>query len=244
MTMPDIPPAASAEPAATARGEDHFLSRSFLQAGGIAALIAREAPAQRVLSDAERAESLHATLAERPPGDAWIFGYGSLIWNPTVHSVERRVARVRDWHRSFCLSVRVGRGSLDKPGLVLALDAGGECTGVAYRIDEAVLHTELELLWRREMVSGSYVPRWVAVHDANDRPFGSALAFTMNTTCEQYAGHLNQQQVIECLATATGVLGSSADYLFRTCEGLRACGVQDPDLEHLHAQVTALQAKG
>ena len=244
MTMPGTPPAASAEPAATVRGEDHFLSRSFLQSGGIAALIAREAPAQRVLSDAERAESLHALLAERPPGDAWIFAYGSLIWNPTVHSVERRVARVRDWHRSFCLSVRVGRGSLDKPGLVLALDAGGECTGVAYRIDEAVLHTELELLWRREMVSGSYVPRWVAVHDANDRPFGSALAFTMNTTCEQYAGHLNQQQVIECLATATGVLGSSADYLFRTCEGLRACGVQDPDLEHLHAQVTALQTKG
>ena len=242
--MPDPIPAPDPEPAAPARGEDHFLSRSFLQSGGIAALVAREAPAQRVLTDAERAESLVAILAQRPPGDAWLFGYGSLIWNPTVHSVERRVARVSGWHRSFCLSVRVGRGSLDRPGLVLALDSGGECTGVAYRIEEAVLHPELELLWRREMVSGSYVPRWVPVLDAQGEAFGSALAFTMNTTCEQYAGHLNQEQVIERLATATGVLGSSADYLFRTCEGLLACGVQDADLEHLRTQVTALQAKG
>ena len=242
--MPDPAPEPAPEPAAPVRGEDHFLSRSFLQSGGIAALVAREAPAQRVLTDAERAESLHAILAERPAGDAWLFGYGSLIWNPTVHSVERRVARVSGWHRSFCLSVRVGRGSLDRPGLVLALDAGGECTGVAYRIEEAVLHTELELLWRREMVSGSYVPRWVPVHDAQGEPFGSALAFTMNTGCEQYAGHLNEEQVIECLATATGILGSSADYLFRTCEGLLACGVQDTDLERLRALVTALQSRG
>lgn len=244
MTMPDSTPASGEEPATPASGEEHYLSRSFLQSGGIAALVARELPAQRVLSDAERAESLHAVLEQRPPGDAWLFGYGSLIWNPTVHSVERRVARITDWHRSFCLSVRVGRGSLDCPGLVLALDAGGECTGVAYRIEEAVLHSELELLWRREMVSGSYVPRWVAVHDTGGEAFGSALAFTMNTGSEQYAGHLSEAQVVECLATATGVLGSSADYLFRTCEGLQACGVRDADLEHLKAQVAALLAKG
>lgn len=244
MTMPDTPPDSSDKETAPAQGEAHFLSRSFLQSGGIAALVARAVPGQRVLTDAERAESLRAALAERPPGDAWLFGYGSLIWNPTVHTVERRVARISGWHRSFCLTVRAGRGSLERPGLVLALDAGGECTGVAYRIDEAVLHSELELLWRREMVSGSYVPRWVSVHDAQGAAFGSALAFTMDTGCEQYAGHLNEEQVIECLATASGVLGSSADYLFRTCEGLLACGVQDADLEYLRARVAAHQARG
>lgn len=128
MTLPDTPPARSVEPAVIAPGEEHFLSRSFLQSGGIADLVARAAPDQRVLSDAERAESLHAILAQRSPGDAWLFGYGSLIWNPTVHSVERRVARIRGWHRSFCLSVRVGRGSPDKRGFT-----GLRCAGLRSR---------------------------------------------------------------------------------------------------------------
>jgi len=230
--------------AAAAAADDHVISRSFLQAGGIVELLAREAPSQRLLTDAERHESLLSVLAERPPGEAWLFGYGSLIWNPTVHSVERRVARIQGWHRSFCLSVRAGRGSTDNPGLVLGLDAGGHCTGVAYRIDKSILHTEFELLWRREMVSGAYHPRWVDVHDEHGAHFGSALAFTMNTGCEQYAGHLDEQQVIERLATAGGFLGSAADYLFRTCEGLRACGMADPDLERLAALVSKRQAGG
>lgn len=228
----------------TGDGDTHVISREFLQTGGIAALIANAAPTQRVLTDAERTASLVATLAVRPPGEAWLFGYGSLIWNPTIHSLERRVARISGWHRAFCLSVRVGRGSLDNPGLVLGLDAGGECTGVAYRIADELLYEELELLWRREMVSGSYVPRWVEVHDEDGRHFGSALAFTIDRSCEQYAGHLSEQEVVQRLATATGALGSAADYLFRTCAGLRACGLADADMEHLAAQVVARQGSG
>ena len=222
-------------------GEDHVLSRVFLQQGGIAALIAREAPTQRLLTDAERAQSLHDTLAARPDGDAWVFGYGSLVWNPTIHSVERRVARVTGWHRAFCLSVRAGRGSADNPGLMLGLDAGGECTGVAYRIAEDLLHAELELLWRREMVAGSYVPRWIDVHDEHGTHFGSAIAFTMNNSCEEYAGQLSEQEIIRRLATATGALGSAAEYLFRTCAGLRAHGMVDAELERLAADVAAWQ---
>ena len=234
---------ANAQEAGACAGDVHVLSRVFLQQGGIAALIAREAPTQRLLTDAERAQSLHDTLAARPDGDAWVFGYGSLVWNPTIHSVERRVARVTGWHRAFCLSVQAGRGTSANPGLVLGLDCGGECTGVAYRLDEALLHAELELLWRREMVSGSYVPCWLDAFDGDGNRFGSVLAFTMNTGCEQYAGHLSGQDVIQRLATATGALGSAADYLFRTCAGLRLCGIVDPELERLSADVSALQAQ-
>ena len=241
MSSPSVP---GSSPAAGPCADDdaHVISRAFLQDGGIAELLARAAPTLRLLTDVERHDSLQATLAKRPPGDGWVFGYGSLIWNPTIHSVERRVARISGWHRAFCLSVQAGRGSCDNPGLVLGLDAGGECTGVAYRIAEDLLHDELALLWRREMVVGSYIPRWVDVHDEHGTRFGSAIAFTMDTCCEQYAGHLSQRQVIQRLATATGVLGSAADYLFRTCEGLRASGMVDAELERLAADVAAWQS--
>ena len=242
MSATPPPPDPDATPATASCADDgHVLSRVFLQAGGIADLLASAAPTLRLLTDAERMESLRATLAMRPPGDAWLFGYGSLIWNPTVHSVERRVARITGWHRAFCLSVRAGRGSADNPGLMLGLDAGGECTGVAYRIAEDLLHAELELLWRREMVAGSYVPRWIDVHDEHGTHFGSAIAFTMNNSCEEYAGQLSEQEIIRRLATATGALGSAADYLFRTCAGLRAHGMVDAELERLAADVAAWQ---
>lgn len=232
--IPDSPGAT-----ATREVDEHVINRAFLQSGAIAAALAREAPTMRLLTDAERRASLHATLAARPAGDAWLFGYGSLIWNPIIHSLERRAARITGWHRAFCLTVRAGRGTQDKPGLVLGLDAGGECTGVAYRIAEDLLLEEFELLWRREMVAGSYIPRWVEVLDDSGARFGSALAFTIDTGCEQYAGPISEAEVVHRLATASGLLGSAADYLFRTCSGLRASGLRDAQLERLEACVKA-----
>ena len=246
--MPSMPNPAvpGSTPVALGGADDeaHFLSRALLRSGGVAELVARANPTLRLLTDAERHESLQATLAARPPGDVWLFGYGSLIWNPTIHSVERRVARITGWRRAFCLSVQAGRGSAENPGLVLGLDVGGECTGVAYRIAEDLLHDELALLWRREMVAGSYIPRWVDLLDEHGERFASAIAFTMDTCCEQYAGHLSEQEIIHRLATATGMLGSSADYLFRTCAGLRECGMVDVELERLAADVAARQSGG
>jgi hypothetical protein len=104
---------------------------------------------------------------------------------------------------------------------MLGLDAGGDCTGVAFRIAEEVLEAELALLWRREMVAGSYVPRWVDALDADGRRFGSAIAFTIDAAGEQYAGRLAREIVVERLATASGALGSAAEYLFQTRDGLR-----------------------
>jgi glutathione-specific gamma-glutamylcyclotransferase len=228
-------------PVRQARVERHSLTRELIETGGIDAMVAREAPAMRLLSDMERAASVRATLAARPRGDAWLFGYGSLIWNPTIHFAERRTARIEGWHRAFCLSMLAGRGSTNNPGLVLGLDEGGGCTGVAFRIADDMLDTELAVLWRREMLSGAYVPRWLDVLDEQGRRFGSAIAFTIDQTGHHYAGELGLKEVIRRLATASGALGSAAEYLYRTCEALRAHGIPDPELEQLAARVEVEQ---
>jgi cation transport protein ChaC len=222
---------------------DIVITRALLEAGGIDAMVARSNPDLRLLTEAERAESLHQTLAARPPGQpVWLFGYGSLIWNPAIEFEERRVGTVHGWHRAFCLSTSVGRGTMDQPGLVLGLDAGGHCTGVAFRLAEDGLEDELRLLWRREMLAGSYVPRWLILEDTAGVPFGHALAFTINKEADQYAGTLTKEAIIRTLATAGGELGSCASYLFRTSDGLREMGIVDAELEQMVEAVRAAQA--
>jgi cation transport protein ChaC len=222
--------------------DDVLLTRAFIEAGGIDALVAQDAPYLQCLSETERLASLQSVMETRPPGDIWLFCYGSLIWNPTIHSVERRTARIEGWHRAFCLATQAGRGSFENPGLVLGLEAGGSCLGLALRIDEAAAADELALLWRREMLTGAYVPHWLPLLDEHDRCFGAGLAFTVNRQGAHYDGNLSHAEVVRRLATAAGSLGSAADYLFRTCDGLRAAGIPDAALERLAADVRAEQA--
>lgn len=220
------------------------LTRELLLEGGLADLIAQSLPGQRVLSAAERRASLAAALDARPEQGAglWLFAYGSLIWNPTIHVGERRVARVGGWHRAFCFVTRAGRGTPQCPGLVLGLRAGGQCLGAVLRVAEAGLEEELDLLWRREMVTGAYRPRWLAVEDAAGAPLGQALAFTIDASSHSYAGDLPEAEVIARLATAGGALGSCAEYLFQTCEGLASLGIHDPAMDRIAASVRAQMA--
>ena len=222
--------------------DSHVITRASLQDDALRRMMAASAPGLRLLTDEERAASLAATLARRPASDeahggVWLFAYGSLIWNPALHYDERRLARVHGWHRSFCLLTRAGRGTPDNPGLVLGLDRGGACTGAAFRVPEPLVQEELALLWRREMLSGSYQPRWVRVRGADGVPFGNAIAFTIHRGGENYAGGLTEAEVVRRLATARGALGSAADYLFRTAEGLRGLGIADARIERLAEQV-------
>ena len=108
-----------------------MITRDMLRDGGIERHDRGRDPRLRMLTEAERAASLAGLLAHRPDraGGAWVFAYGSLIWNPAIHTTERRFARIHGWHRSFCLSTLAGRGSPDLPGLVLGLDRGGACAG-------------------------------------------------------------------------------------------------------------------
>ena len=170
-----------------------------------------------------------------PVRDPWVFGYGSLIWNPLFHFVERRRASVHGFHRSFCLRSRLGRGSLDKPGLMLALDFGGCCSGVAFRIAADQARHELMLLWRREMVLGAYAPRWVTASAGHQKL--RALAFVVNHEHPHYAGKLPLETVIKTLATAHGRFGSGADYLYQTVDCLADHGINDAYLSKLRAEV-------
>jgi cation transport protein ChaC len=197
------------------------------------ALLGASAP---FMSDEERAEHIRGTLANAPdPARIWVFGYGSLIWNPAFHYVERRPARIHGFHRQFCLWARAGRGSPDCPGLMLGLEPGGSCHGVAYRIAPEQVLTELDVLWRREMNSKSYRPLWLAARTRDG--IEHAITFAVNRSNERYIGNLDLAATARYLANGKGPLGRCCDYLFDTVAHLRDLGLRDRHLDALEARV-------
>lgn len=216
------------------------LTRDLLAAGGAEELVLQDDPNVRVLTEAERQASLDTFLRTRPPGDLWIFAYGSLIWNPAIKNTDVRVTRINNWHRSFCLSMTVGRGTPEAPGLALGLERGGNCHGVAYRIAEEDIATELPILWAREMLLGGYIPQWVELIDQNGIFFGHAVTFIVDPQHHLYAGELSSMDVALRLATASGSWGTAADYLFRTRDVLHVNDIYDVALEKLSALVEGL----
>jgi glutathione-specific gamma-glutamylcyclotransferase len=219
------------------------LSRRDLEEGRMRAIYASTVDPHRALSDEALDASLEATLKKKPPGAGWwVFAYGSLLWNPLFPFADARPAMVCGLHRRFCLWSMGSRGTVAAPGLVLGLDRGGSCRGVAYRLPANCARAELALLWRREMVVGSYQPRWLEVRPLH--PAGHpliALAFVVDRTHPQYAGRLPTTRQAKVLATAEGVFGSSADYLERARVALVTHGVVDPYLERLAVAVARLR---
>jgi cation transport protein ChaC len=219
------------------------LCRADLEQGRMREIYVAATDPERALDDEQLAASLAATLAARPKGAGWwIFAYGSLLWNPLFPVAEMRPATLRGLHRRFCLWSLASRGTPERPGLVLGLERGGTCRGVALRLPAPLALDELHLLWRREMVVGSYRPRWVNV-DADGRGL-TALTFVVRRDHPQYAGRLPQERLVEVLATARGAFGSSSDYLERTRIALVAHGIVDPYLDELARRVAALRDAG
>jgi cation transport protein ChaC len=187
-------------------------------------------------SDEERARQIEQVLASAPTPDAiWVFGFGSLMWNPAFHFAERRTARIHGYHRQFCLWARAGRGSPERPGLMLGIEPGGSCNGVIYRIAPALVKSELDVLWRREMNSAAYRPEWVAARTREGTVY--ALTFAVNRSHERYIGDLDLVSTVRYLAQGAGPLGLCCDYLFETVAHLRGLGVRDRHLEILEAHV-------
>lgn len=200
-------------------------------------------PGVRLMTDAERSAQVQAMLARAPrPGRVWVFAFGSLIWNPAFHFAERRTARIHGYHRQFCLWARAGRGSPERPGLMLSLELGGSCTGVAYRLAPGTEATELDVLWRREMFTMAYRPVWTLARTPQGDE--AAIAFSANRSHERYAPGLDEDAVARYLATGAGPMGLCCDYLFDTVEHLRQLGIRDRRLEGLEAKVRALRAEG
>jgi cation transport protein ChaC len=218
---------------------DVKLTRQSLLDGTLhAAVRAVLGPKVRFMTHAERTAQVQTILSRAPrPGRVWVFAFGSLIWNPAFHFVERRTARIHGFHRQFCLWARAGRGSPERPGLMLSLESGGSCTGVAYRLAARAAATELDVIWRREMFTMAYRPVWTTAHT----PKGPepAIAFSANRTHERYVPGLEFEDVARYLATGAGPMGRCCDYLFDTVAHLRQLGIRDRRLEALEAKVRA-----
>ena len=196
--------------------EGFVITRERLRDGShLAGLRERATPEMPICSDAELDASLDATLAGSPPGeDVWVFGYGSLMWNPAFLFAERRLGTIKGLHRRFCLWMWRGRGTLECPGLMLALDRGGTCRGVAFRVEAAQARSELLLVWRREMLSGAYLARWVNV--ATEEGTVRAVTFVANPHHRRYAGKLSEAEAAATILRASGELGTCLDYFERT----------------------------
>jgi glutathione-specific gamma-glutamylcyclotransferase len=216
------------------------LTRTDLESRILQKMILESGVDLRVLSETELQTSIDITLKKKKlDGDVWVFAYGSLIWNPIFRFVDRRVATLYGKHRRFCLWAPLGRGTPDNPGLVLGLDRGGSCRGIAYKLDRQDLIAELLLVWRREMVVGSYHPRWVTVNDGVQK--FKAIAFVVNRDHCCYAKQLPLETTINSIATARGHIGSSAEYLLHTVDGLIDAGIKDRQLMLLRDRVLSQQ---
>lgn len=215
------------------------VTREALLDGSLLAAARANAPAEATfLSDEQLAAGMERMLSDHDPAeDLWLFGYGSLIWNPAFHYIDRTAATICGWHRRYCLWMTMARGTAENPGLMLALDRGGRCRGMAFRIAASEIRTEFSLPWRREMLIGAYAAKWVMAETAIGMV--RAITFTANRNHPSYAGRISDDIIAAHLATAEGSIGSSRRYLDDTVAALAAAGLQDPGLQRLQRQVTA-----
>jgi cation transport protein ChaC len=160
----------------------------------------------------------------------WVFGYGSLLWNPAFHFTEWQPARLHGFRRRFCLQASIGRGSPENPGLMLALDHGGSCNGRAFHIEPGKIETETDILWMREMVSGAYDARHVHIR-LQDRTV-KGLTFVINRSHPRYIADISMEETVRLLASGAGHLGTCRDYLNNTVAHLDEMQVRD---RYLHA---------
>ena len=218
------------------------LTREVLLSGELSRLVAAQEGVSAMSADDMR-RSRQQVLSRLPPGDdLWLFGYGSLIWNPAFDFVERRVARLHGYHRRFCLWTHLGRGTRERPGLTLGLDRGGSCGGVAFRIAAAAVEAELDVVWRREMVTNAYRPTWVKLRLAGR--IVPAVAFVINHGHARYARNLCDDEIATVIAAAEGQLGPCRDYLYNTVTHLEALGIQDRGLARLAEAVRSRRKTG
>ncbi|WP_126977174.1 gamma-glutamylcyclotransferase [Frigidibacter oleivorans] len=174
----------------------------------------------------------------------WVFGYGSLIWNPGFPVAETVAARLDGWHRSFCMRSIHHRGTAEAPGLVLALDRapGAMCRGVALRVAPGAEVQTLAELRERELVSSAYLERTLPLALDDGRQV-EALCYVIDRDHVQYCGGLALEDQAAIIARAAGGRGPNADYLWNTAAHLAQMGLPDPDLDWLADRVRALSQR-
>lgn len=175
-----------------------------------------------------------------PRGDLWIFGYGSLMWDPGFPYVQWEPALVHGYHRALCIYSTRWRGTPAQPGLVLGLDRGGACRGIAFRVAQADVAATLEALWAREMSRRVYHPRLLRARLPMRHV--RTLAFVADCRHAGYAGRLTVEQTAARIASCHGARGPNLAYLLRTIDHLTDLGVRDHYLLRVLAAVRALRS--
>lgn len=168
--------------------------------------------------------------------DFWVFGYGSLMWRPGFDHRETATADLAGAHRALCVYSWVHRGTQQRPGLVLGLDRGGSCRGVAFRVAGKDRDAVIDYLRERELVTDVYLESWrtIRLHRPG-RPKVRALTFLVDRDHEQYAGRLAAETVLGHVRDGHGQSGANTDYVINTMAHLRALGLRDPVLERVVA---------
>lgn len=178
--------------------------------------------------------AMNLSESEFPHGDLWVFGYGSLMWRPGFDFVERVQARLIGEHRALCVYSFVHRGTPEKPGLVLGLDRGGACRGIAFRVAEQHRHATVAYLRAREQVTSVYREVLRSVWLENDaRQRVSALAYVVDRGHVQYAGRLSMADQLRHVRQGHGQSGANRDYVLSTVKAIEAEGFQDTPLHRL-----------
>ena len=165
-------------------------------------------------------------------GDLWVFGYGSLMWRPDFAFVERHRAQLHGYHRSLCIFSHVHRGTPDAPGLVLGLDRGGRCRGIAFRVAAAQAPVTIDYLRAREQINRVYLERHVRVQLDDGRRV-RALTYVADRRHPQYAGRLPEADVMRLVRQGVGLSGANPEYVRNTHEHLIQLGVSDPILARI-----------
>jgi glutathione-specific gamma-glutamylcyclotransferase len=165
----------------------------------------------------------------------WVFGYGSLIWRPGFAFLESAPAKLTGLHRALCVYSFVHRGTPEKPGLVLGLDRGGACRGLAYRIAPALRDETIAYLREREQATSVYLETYRQVELMSDQRRVRALVFCVDRGHVQYAGRLSIDQQVHLVRQGHGRSGPNREYVLSTVEALETLGFRDRDL-HLLAQ--------
>lgn len=218
-------------PPIKADAEQLAITREFLLEGTFL-VDARQRFGDAVMSDDELDGSLRSFLENRPGhGPVWVFAYGSLMWNPAFLFDDQAVGIVSGWRRRFSIWIPYGRGSAERPNLMLALDKGGSAEGVLFKVPRGQELIELLLVWRREMFGRIYVPAWVDVEIGNRRVW--AITFVADRSNAAYAGDLPDEIVARVISTASGFLGTAREYFDAMMRHLDGLDLKDEGMERL-----------
>ena len=220
-----------------------ILTREALLSGDIERLVHDDQNPIERMPDDERAALIEQTLSALADSELWIFGYGSLIWNPALNYEEQRRCRIKGFEKKFCFWTTLSRGTVECPGLMMGLVEGGSCNGVAFRIDTSNAALELDVLFRREMSHYIYKPTWVEAQCVDTNATFKILTFVVDKENHRFVDSLSMEDTARTIATAQGPLGRNCDYLFQLSEKLQELGFEEPELEDLVSRVKKFQSR-